>query len=64
MDDLQQPIKKNILKIIFVAKEKIDLNPLFFHVDAGWNTDQAVGNIEKLVDGLNSDLYTEVVNWE
>ena len=48
----------------FVAKEKMDLNPLFFHVDAGWNTDQAVGNIEKLVDGLNSDLYTEVVNWE
>lgn len=48
----------------FVAKEKMGLNPLFFHVDAGWNTDQAVGNIEKLVDGLNSDLYTEVVNWE
>jgi putative aminotransferase len=37
---------------------------LLFHVDAGWNTDQAVGNIEKLVDGLGLDLYTEVVNWE
>ena len=48
----------------FVAKEKMGLNPLFFHVDAGWNTDQAVGNIEKLVDGLNSELYTEVVDWE
>jgi len=40
------------------------LRPLLFHVDAGWNTDQAVGNIEKLVDGLGLDLYTEVVNWE
>ena len=40
------------------------LRPLFFHVDAGWNTDQAVGNIEKLVNGLNSDLYTEVANWD
>jgi len=48
----------------YVAKEKMGLRPLLFHVDAGWNTDQAVGNIEKLVDGLGLDLYTEVVNWE
>ena len=47
-----------------IAKEKMGLRPLLFHVDAGWNTDQAVGNIEKLVDGLGLDLYTEVVNWE
>jgi N-acetyl sugar amidotransferase len=48
----------------YVLKEKMGLRPLLFHVDAGWNTDQAVGNIEKLVDGLGLDLYTEVVNWE
>jgi N-acetyl sugar amidotransferase len=48
----------------YVAKEMMGLRPLLFHVDAGWNTDQAVGNIEKLVDGLGLDLYTEVVNWE
>jgi N-acetyl sugar amidotransferase len=48
----------------YVAKEKMGLRPLLFHVDAGWNTDQAVGNIEKLVDGLGLELYTEVVNWE
>jgi len=48
----------------YIAKEKLGLRPLLFHVDAGWNTDQAVGNIEKLVDGLNLDLYTEVINWE
>jgi len=48
----------------YVAKEKMGLRPLLFHVDAGWNTDQAVGNIEKLVDGLELDLYTEVINWE
>lgn len=46
-----------------VAKERMGLRPLLFHVDAGWNTDQAVGNIEKLVDGLGLDLYTEVVDW-
>jgi len=47
-----------------IARERMGLRPLLFHVDAGWNTDQAVGNIEKLVDGLGLDLYTDVINWE
>ncbi|KZE32431.1 N-acetyl sugar amidotransferase [Crenobacter luteus] len=50
--------------VAYVTNIKMGLRPLLFHVDAGWNTDQAVGNIEKLVDGLGLDLYTEVVNWE
>jgi N-acetyl sugar amidotransferase len=48
----------------YVAKEIMGLRPLIFHVDAGWNTQQAVGNIEKLINGLNLDLFTEVINWE
>ncbi|WP_298623547.1 N-acetyl sugar amidotransferase [uncultured Legionella sp.] len=48
----------------YVAKEIMGLRPLLFHVDAGWNTEQSVGNIEKLVDGLGLDLYTEVIDWE
>ncbi len=40
------------------------LRPLVFHVDAGWNSQIAVNNIERLVDGLDLDLYTEVINWE
>ncbi len=48
----------------YVAKEIMGIRPLIFHVDAGWNTDKAVGNIEKLINGLNLDLYTEVINWE
>jgi N-acetyl sugar amidotransferase len=40
------------------------LRPLVFHVDAGWNSQIAVNNIERLVDGLGLDLYTEVINWE
>lgn len=47
----------------FIAKEVMGLRPLLVHVDAGWNTDQAVSNIEKLVDGLGLDLFTDVVNW-
>jgi N-acetyl sugar amidotransferase len=49
---------------VYIAAKVMQLRPLVFHVDAGWNTDQAVGNIEKIVDGLNLELYTEVVNWE
>jgi N-acetyl sugar amidotransferase len=48
----------------YVAKEIMGLRPLLFHVDAGWNTDQAVSNIEKLCNGLGLDLYTDVINWE
>jgi len=47
-----------------IARERMGLRPLLFHVDAGWDTDQAVGNIEKLVDGLGLDLHTEVIDWE
>lgn len=47
----------------YVAVKRMGLRPLLFHVDAGWNTDQAVGNIEKIVDGLGLDLFTDVVNW-
>ena len=46
----------------YVAKELMGLRPLLLHVDAGWNTEQAVGNIEKLVDGLGLDLHTDVVD--
>jgi N-acetyl sugar amidotransferase len=48
----------------YIAKEVMGLRPLLFHVDAGWNTDKAVGNIEKLCNGLGLDLYTDVINWE
>ncbi len=50
--------------LVYVAKEIMGLRPLLFHVDAGWNTDKAVGNIEKICNGLGLDLYTEVINWE
>jgi len=49
--------------VAYLSKEILGLRPLLFHVDAGWNSQEAVNNIECLVDGLNLDLYTEVVNW-
>ena len=47
-----------------ILATKMGLRPLLFHVDAGWNTDLAVSNIECLVEGLGLDLYTEVINWD
>ena len=46
------------------AVTEFGLRPLVFHVDAGWNTDASVKNINKLVSSLNLDLFTEVVNWK
>lgn len=50
--------------LTYLAKEELGLRPLVFHVDAGWNSQVAVNNIEKLVDCLDLDLYTEVIDWE
>lgn len=50
--------------LLYMMTEKFGLRPLVFHVDAGWNSQIAVNNIERLVDGLDLDLYTEVINWE
>ncbi|MCK9381072.1 MAG: N-acetyl sugar amidotransferase [Sulfuritalea sp.] len=47
-----------------VLKHKYDLRLLAVHVDGGWNSDQAVRNIETIVRTLNLDLFTYVVEWQ
>lgn len=43
---------------------KLGLRPLVVHVDAGWNSELAVGNIEAVIKYCDFDLHTHVVNWE
>ncbi len=50
--------------LTYIAKEKMGLRPLVFHVDAGWNSQIAVNNIERLIDGLGLDLFTVVIDWQ
>jgi N-acetyl sugar amidotransferase len=50
--------------LLYLAKEEFGLRPLVFHVDAGWNSQIAVNNIEKLIDKLGLDLYTDVIDWD
>jgi N-acetyl sugar amidotransferase len=50
--------------MLHIAVKEFGLRPLVFHVDGGWNSELAVHNIQMMVDKLDLDLYTEVINWE
>ena len=41
-----------------------DLRPLVVHVDAGWNSELAVNNIEQVVKHCGYDLHTHVMDWQ
>ena len=40
------------------------LRPLVVHVDAGWNSELAVSNIERIVKYCKYELHTHVMDWE
>lgn len=40
------------------------LRPLVVHVDAGWNSELAVHNIERVVKYCGYDLHTHVLDWQ
>ena len=44
--------------------KELGLNPLAVHFDNGWDSELAVKNIENVLNKLEIDLYTYVVNWE
>jgi N-acetyl sugar amidotransferase len=49
----------------FVAMKvkELGLRALAVHVDNGWNSEMAVGNIKRLLEKLEIDLYTTVLDW-
>lgn len=48
---------------LLIKAVELGLRPLVVHVDAGWNSELAVSNIESLVRSLGLDLHTYVVDW-
>jgi N-acetyl sugar amidotransferase len=50
--------------LTYLAKMEFGIRPLVFHVDTGWNSQESVHNIERLIDGLGLELFTEVIDWE
>ena len=43
---------------------ELGLRPLAVHLDNGWNSDLATRNINKLIENLDLDLQTLVIDWE
>ena len=50
--------------LAYVLKKEYNLRMLAVHVDAGWNSELAVSNIENIVKKLDIDLFTLVVDWQ
>lgn len=50
--------------LAYYVKNIMGLNPLAVHFDNGWNSEIAVQNIQNLVNTLNIDLYTYVIDWK
>lgn len=48
--------------LAYLAKQ-LGLRPLCIHFDNGWNSEQAVQNIEHIVNRLGFDLETYVIDW-
>lgn len=48
--------------VAYLTKE-LGLKALAVHFDNGWNSELAVRNIERILDLLNIDLYTYVIEW-
>src|SRR5579862_97706 len=47
-----------------IKVKELGLRPLAVHVDNGWNSEKAVGNIKRILDPLQIDLSTLVLNWK
>jgi N-acetyl sugar amidotransferase len=50
--------------LTYLAVTRFNLRPLVFHVDTGWNSKESVNNVERLIDGLGIELFTEVIDWD
>ena len=49
--------------LLHTVVNDFNLRPLVFHVDGGWNSEEATHNINALINKLNLDLFTEVIDW-
>jgi N-acetyl sugar amidotransferase len=42
---------------------RLGLRPLAVHFDNGWDSELAVGNIERIIEACGFDLFTYVIDW-
>lgn len=48
---------------VLINAVKNGLRPLAVHMDNGWNSELAQNNISNLLESLNIDLHTHVIDW-
>jgi N-acetyl sugar amidotransferase len=49
---------------LVLKAHEFGLRPLVVHVDTGWNSKEAVANIESLVNYCGFELHTRVIDWD
>lgn len=49
---------------VLVQAVELGLRPLAVHMDNGWNSNLSVSNISNLIDALEVDLFTFVIDWD
>lgn len=49
---------------VLVKAVELGLRPLAVHMDNGWNSNLSVSNISNLIDALDVDLFTYVIDWD
>lgn len=50
--------------VAYAARKLLGLRPLAVHLDNGWNSELAVKNIQHVLEKLNIELFTEVLDWD
>lgn len=50
--------------LLHIAVTKLNLRPLIFHVDSGWDEPFAQENIRKIVNKLGLNIRIEKLNWD
>ncbi len=49
--------------LLHMARQ-LGLRPLAVHLDNGWNTETSVANLRNVLEVLDIDLYTHVIDWQ
>lgn len=47
-----------------IKAKQLGLRPLAVHMDNGWNSELTQNNISNLINSLEVDLYTHVIDWD
>jgi N-acetyl sugar amidotransferase len=50
--------------VAFATRKLLGLRPLAVHLDNGWDSELAVQNIQHVLEKLDIELYTEVLDWD